>query len=137
MSLLYRRLAVVILPAALLAVATLAPAGTAENAGKAIDETAEKTGAVIDSTTETLGEKAEQTGDYLGDAAVTAKIKAAILADPLLKVFQVHVTTTDGVVMLKGEVDSQQSIDRCTEIARSMKGVKSVDTTFLVVKGVS
>lgn len=49
MSLLYKRLAVVIPPAALLAVATLAPAGTAENAGKAIDETVEKTGAVIDS----------------------------------------------------------------------------------------
>ncbi len=136
MSLSYKRLAIVILPGFLLAVANLAPAGTAEDAGKAIDQTVDKTGAAMDSTKQTLGEKAEQAGDYLGDAAITAKIKSAILADPLLKVFQVHVTTTNGVVMLSGEVESQQSIDRSKEIAQSVKDVKSVDSTLLVVKGV-
>ena len=134
MSLLSKRLAIVILPGFLLAVANPAPAGTAENAGKAIDQTVEKTGAAMESTKQALDEKAEQAGAYLSDSAITAKVKSAILADPLLKVFQVHVTTTDGVVMLSGEVDSQQSIERCKEIARGTKDVKSVDSTLLVVK---
>jgi hyperosmotically inducible protein len=39
------------------------------------------------------------------------------------------------VVKLSGVVDSQQSIDRSKEIARSLKEVKSVESE-LVVKGV-
>ena len=132
MSLSHKRLAVAILPGVLLSVAGLAPAGTAEDAGRAVDQTVEKTGAVLDSTKQTLGEKALQAEDYLGDATITAKIKAAILADPMLKVLQVHVTTTDGVVILSGEVDSQQSIDRSKEVASGVKGVKSVDSTLVV-----
>jgi hyperosmotically inducible protein len=38
------------------------------------------------------------------------------------------------VVTLSGDVDSQQSIDRAMEIARSVKDVKSVENS-LVVKG--
>ncbi len=67
----------------------------------------------------------------MGDAAITAKIKAEILADPLLKVSQIEVTTTNGVVKLSGTVDSQESIDRAMEIARSLKDVKSVDNALV------
>jgi hyperosmotically inducible protein len=81
-----------------------------------------------------LGEKAKRAGEYMDDAAITAKIKAEILSDPLLKVSQINVTTTNGVVRLSGVVDSQQSIDRAMEIARSVKNVKSVENG-LVVKG--
>jgi len=41
------------------------------------------------------------------------------------------VTTTNGVVKLSGTVDSQESIDRATEIARSLKDVKSVDNALV------
>jgi len=70
----------------------------------------------------------------MNHAAITAKIKAGILGDPLLKVAQINVTTTNGVVALNGVVDSRQSIDRAVEIARSVKDVKSVENS-LVVKG--
>jgi len=36
------------------------------------------------------------------DAAITAKIKAEILSDPLLKVSQINVIITNGVVKLSG-----------------------------------
>jgi hypothetical protein len=65
--------------------------------------------------------------EYMDDSAITAKIKAEILSDPLLKVSQINVTTTNGVVSLSGTVDSQQSIDRALAIARSVKDVKSVE----------
>lgn len=83
---------------------------------------------------EAISDTAEKTGEYLDDATITAKIKADILGDPLLKVFQINVITTNGVVMLNGVVDSQQSIDRAMEIAQSVKDVKSVENG-LVVKG--
>ena len=132
MNLLHKRLALIAFPAFLLAVASFAQAGTAENAGKSVDEAAEATGTKMGETKEWIGDKAEKAGDYMGDSVITAKIKGDILADPLLKVFQIHVTTTDGVVVLSGEVDSQQSIDRAKEIAHSVKHVKSVESELAV-----
>lgn len=70
----------------------------------------------------------------MDDATITARIKAGILGDPLLKVAQINVVTTNGAVALNGVVDSRQSIDRAMEIARSVKDVKSVENN-LVVKG--
>ena len=66
------------------------------------------------------------------DAAITAKIKAEILSDPLLKVSQINVIITNGEVKLSGVVDSQQSIDRSQEIARNLKEVKSVESELAV-----
>ena len=101
--------------------------GTAEKAGQKVDQAAESAGKKIEKTGEAVAEKVEKTGEYMEDSAITAKIKAEILSDPLLKVSQINVTTTNGVVKLSGKVDSQQSIDRAMEIARSVKDVKSVE----------
>jgi hyperosmotically inducible protein len=101
--------------------------GTAEKAGQKVDQAAESAGKKVEKVGEAVVEKVEKTGEYMDDSAITAKIKAEILSDPLLKVSQINVTTTNGVVKLSGKVDSQQSIDRAMEIARSVKDVKSVE----------
>jgi hyperosmotically inducible periplasmic protein len=101
--------------------------GTAEKAGQKIDQAAESAGKKVEKAGEAVVEKFEKTGEYMEDSAITAKIKAEILSDPLLKVSQISVATTNGVVKLSGTVDSQQSIDRAMEIARSVKDVKSVE----------
>ena len=108
--------------------------GPAEKAGQQLDQAAEKAGAKMGEAKEALDKKAETTVEYMDDSAITAKIKADILSDPLLKVSQITVTTTNGVVKLRGVVDSQQSIDRSKAIAHSVKNVKSVESE-LVVKG--
>jgi hyperosmotically inducible protein len=95
---------------------------------------AEKAGRQMDEAGKAVGEGVEKAGDYLDDAAITAKIKGDILSDPLLKVLQINVTTTNGIVTLSGAVDSKESIDRAVEIARRVKEVKSVENS-LVVKG--
>ena len=102
--------------------------------GKKLIRRLNKVGEKIESTKETIGDNVEKTGDYLDDTAITAKIKAGILGDPLLKVTQINVITTNGVVTLNGVVDSQQSIDRAMEIAQSVNEVKSIENN-LVVKG--
>jgi len=93
---------------------------------------AEKAGRQMDEAGKAVGEKVEKAGEYLDDAAITAKIKADILSAPLLKVLEINVTTTNGIVTLSGVVDSKQSIDRAVEIARRVKEVQSVDNTLVV-----
>jgi hyperosmotically inducible periplasmic protein len=95
---------------------------------------AEKAGRQIDEAGKAVGKGVEKAGVYLDDAAITAKIKGDILSDPSLKVLQINVTTTNGIVTLSGVVDSKESIDRAVEIARRVKEVKSVENS-LVVKG--
>ncbi|MBK1717034.1 transporter [Thiocystis violacea] len=106
--------------------------GTAEEAGKKMDQTAEKAGDRMDAAKESLSEKAESTGNYMDDAGITAKIKADILRDSSLKVFQIHVTTTKGVVTLSGTLDSQLMIDRAVDLARGTQNVTSVENNLIL-----
>ncbi|HEX8042061.1 BON domain-containing protein [Candidatus Deferrimicrobium sp.] len=76
--------------------------------------------------------KREGTGEYLDDSAITTKVKAAIFNDPSLKVFQINVETFKGEVQLSGFVDSSQSVSRAGEVARGVKGVKSVKNNLIV-----
>jgi hyperosmotically inducible periplasmic protein len=127
MRLSYRVSFIVFLMAFVLGMAGCQQEGTAEKAGQKVDQTAEKAGKKIEEAKEAVVEKTAKVEEYMDDSAITAKIKAEILGDPLLKVSQINVTTTNGVVSLSGTVDSQQSIDRALEIARSVKDVKSVE----------
>jgi osmotically-inducible protein OsmY len=68
----------------------------------------------------------EGTGEYIDDSVVTAKVKHAILHEPSLKSAEINVETFKGIVQLSGFVRSQANIDRAVEVARRVKGVKSV-----------
>jgi hyperosmotically inducible protein len=112
------------------------PEGPAEKAGQQIDQKAEQAGQKAEDVKASASGKAASAGEYMDDSAITAKIKMAILRDPALKVFQISVTTTGGVAKPTGAVDSQQSIDRATEVARGTANVKSVENN-LTIKGTS
>lgn len=109
-------------------------ASMGEKVGKSIDNAANKTGEKLEDIKEGTIEKAEQTKEYIDDSLITSKIKAKILADPLLKVLQIKVTTTDGAVRVTGEVDSKLGISRTLEIANSVDGVKSVIMELTIKK---
>lgn len=68
----------------------------------------------------------ESTGEYIDDALITAKVKAAIVDDPALKVSEINVETFKGRVQLSGFVSSRADLDRAVEVARKVEGVKSV-----------
>lgn len=76
--------------------------------------------------------KQEGTGEYIDDAVITTKVKAAIFNEPTLKVAQINVETFKGVVQLSGFVDSQASVNKAVEVARSVKGVMSVKNSLVV-----
>jgi osmotically-inducible protein OsmY len=69
----------------------------------------------------------ESTGEYLDDSTITTKVKTAIFNEPSLKVAQINVKTYKAVVQLSGFVDSKADINTAGSIARSVKGVTSVE----------
>jgi hyperosmotically inducible protein len=71
----------------------------------------------------------------ISDSWITTKVKSEILADSASKGFKVNVKTKHGVVVLKGTLANQDAIDHVKDIAAKVKGVKSVDTQALTVKG--
>ncbi len=90
----------------------------AETAGKKLDQSMEK-----------MGQKA---GKAIDDTTITAAVKAGILAEPGLKVLKIDVDTKNGEVMLTGSVDSSEKVERATQIANAIQGVKSVDNRLAV-----
>ena len=68
----------------------------------------------------------ESTGEYFDDTVITSKVKVAILNEPTLKSTEINVETFKGVVQLSGFVNSHADIAKAMEVARSVKGVKSV-----------
>jgi osmotically-inducible protein OsmY len=60
------------------------------------------------------------------DAALAARVKAALVADPELKVLPMSVATYRGVVQLSGYVDSEVQIQKALAVTRGVPGVQSV-----------
>jgi len=68
----------------------------------------------------------EGTGEYVDDTVITAKVKAAILNEPGLKVSEINVETFKGVVQLSGFVSNRAMESKAVEVARGVAGVTSV-----------
>jgi hyperosmotically inducible protein len=68
----------------------------------------------------------ESTGEFVDDSVVTFEVKKAIHKEPTLKSSEINVETFKGVVQLSGFVSSTSNMDKAVEVARGVKGVKSV-----------
>ena len=75
-------------------------------------------------TTSKAVASAEKTMD---DAAVTAKVKTALLADTQVKGTKINVDTSNGNVTLSGAVDTSSEKMRAEQLAQAVEGVKSVN----------
>ena len=100
---------------------------TAENAGKEIDKAAEKSGEKMDQASEKVSDQTAKAGVMLEDAAITTRVKAAILNEPGIKSMDIHVDTVGGVVTLTGKVDSQANSDKAKQVATMVSEVKQVN----------
>lgn len=65
-------------------------------------------------------------GTKIEDTTITARVKAALLADPDVSGQKVTVETVDGVVQLSGFVGSEAMAARAADIARRTDGVREV-----------
>ncbi len=78
--------------------------------------------------------KAETPGEYIDDTAITVKVKAAIFEEASLKSAEINVETSKGVVQLSGFVRSRADINKAVQVAKGVKGVKSVKND-MILKG--
>ena len=110
--------------AIILAGAALASAGCSdrqsmETTGQKADRNAAQVAAAPDRAM-------SQGATVVDDAAITAKVKTAILGEPGLSALKIDVDTKDGVVTLSGVVESSMLKDRATQTAQQVSGVRSV-----------
>lgn len=95
----------------------------------------------------TVGQKVDRAADKVADAAsnasskvamaaddtaITAKVKAALVAEPNLKSLAIDVDTKDATVTLSGTVATAELRDRAKQIASSTSGVKNVVDNLVV-----
>jgi hyperosmotically inducible protein len=65
-------------------------------------------------------------GEYVDDSTVTAKVKAALIADSKAEAHHIDVETFRGVVQLSGYVESESERTAAVADAKKVAGVKSV-----------
>lgn len=73
-------------------------------------------------------------GNKVDDAIVTARVKATLLADALVKGLDITVVTRKGEVQLSGFVDNPGQMTRATNLTRDVDGVASVNNQMSLKK---
>jgi osmotically-inducible protein OsmY len=68
----------------------------------------------------------ESSGEYIDDAAITTKVKTALLQDPEVSGLAINVETFKGTVQLSGFANTEREMQRAETLARSVAGVQSV-----------
>jgi hyperosmotically inducible protein len=99
--------------------------GSSQTVGQKMSPTTDNMASATDRATTTAAKGAE-------DDAISAKVKAAIVADPGLSTLQIDVDTKNSVVTLNGTVDNAMSKERAEQIAQTVGGVRSVVDNLVV-----
>jgi osmotically-inducible protein OsmY len=68
----------------------------------------------------------ESTGEYVDDTWITTKVKATLVDSPNVKATEVNVETFKGSVQLSGFVSTQAAMTEAVRLTRGIKGVTSV-----------
>jgi len=74
----------------------------------------------------------ETAGQYVDDSVISNTVRAKLLDDKDLNIFQIDVTTLRGEVQISGFVPSQADKDRATRVAAGVEGVKKVYNNLVI-----
>ena len=74
----------------------------------------------------------ETAGEYVDDSVISNTVRAKLLDDSDLNLFQIDVTTLQGEVQLSGFVDSEAAKERAGRVAAGVDGVKEVHNNLVV-----
>lgn len=89
----------------------------------------------IDQMKDAISDKTAEAGKAMDDAALTAKVKSALIAEPGLKALSISVDTAGGIVTLQGKVDTPANRDKAAHVAAGVEGVKSVNNRLEIGVG--
>jgi len=98
--------------------------------------TAQKMGSAADKLADKSAQVATGVATAADDTMITARVKAAILAEPALKSTDISVETKDATVTLTGNVESMDLREKAKQLAATTAGVRGV-VDNLVVKATS
>lgn len=73
----------------------------------------------------------KEVGDAISDSWITTKVKSTLLYSSNVKGTDIEVNTTDGVVTLSGKLDTGAERALAIELAKNVRGVKSVQAKTL------
>src|SRR3546814_9533976 len=79
-----------------------------------------------------MGCSGESAGEYVDDSVISNTVRAKLIDDSDLNMFQIDVTTLQGEVQLSGFVDSQSAKDRAGRVAAEVEGVREVHNNLVV-----
>jgi hyperosmotically inducible protein len=88
-------------------------------------------GALITGSANALGKADEKTP--INDSWLTSKTKIALFADARVKGSEINVETTQGLVMIRGKVDTNEAKQAAEGIAKGIDGVKTVKNDLQVI----
>ena len=74
-----------------------------------------------------LARRAERAGCAVDDVTLARKVESELFREDDAPKGQLDVNAADGVVQLRGEVDSPELIDALVRRARSVRGVRDVE----------
>ncbi|MCD1125311.1 molecular chaperone OsmY [Jinshanibacter sp. LJY008] len=71
-------------------------------------------------------DKGSTVESFVSDSAITSEVKAKFLADKIVPSRKIKVETSEGVVLLTGNVDKAAQAKQAESIAKQVEGVKTV-----------
>lgn len=84
-------------------------------------------GGVLGQAISAAGQKAGNSDDRISD-----QVRMRLATDQDVKGGALDVFVKDGVVTIKGRVDTEKGKNRATKLAKKVKGVKDVDNQLIV-----
>ncbi|HKB90961.1 MAG TPA: BON domain-containing protein [Opitutaceae bacterium] len=71
-------------------------------------------------------------GETIDDASITSQVKYALLGNRSTNALKTKVETTDGIVTLTGDADSDAEKSLATKLSKGVRGVRSVSNNMTV-----
>ena len=84
------------------------------------------------SITDKAARESREVVQHVSDGWITAKVKASLLYNRNVDGSDINVDTRNGVVTLRGHVDSDYEREQAITIARNIKGVKTVKSELTI-----
>jgi len=101
-------------------------------AGEKVDSGVAKTEQMASDAKAKTEQGAATMGEKIDDAQITASVSAGLAKDSELSAIKIDVDTKGGKVMLNGPAPTAAAKARAEEIARSVKGVSTVENKLEV-----
>lgn len=111
----------------------------AEKAKAGTDSAVATVGAAMKDATREVEASGKQiagkAGEKLNDLSITAAVSAGLARDPELSALKINVDTKNGAVTLTGSAPTETAREKAGALAKTVKGVNSVENRLVVKAG--